>query len=115
MTVLVGADIHGASPVYEWLVGLTGAVDVLVLAGDLLTADDAEGQRVQVPSIVRILGQSKCPVLYIMGNDDNLALGIDDELIRSAHGRRMEFGEYNFVLASLSWEKVRQRRRGDWG
>jgi Icc-related predicted phosphoesterase len=84
-------------PVYEWLVGLTDAVDALVLAGDLFDGDEVGGQREQVLEIAQILRQSKCPVLYIMGNDDNIALGIDDELIRFIHGRRIEIGDYNFV------------------
>jgi Icc-related predicted phosphoesterase len=95
--VLVAADIHGVLRVYQWLVGLTDAVDALVLAGDLLDGDEVAGQWAQVLEIAQILRQSKCPVLYIMGNDDNIALGIDDEPIRSIHGRRIEIREYNFV------------------
>jgi len=41
--ILVSADIHGMLPVYEWLVGLTDAVDALVLAGDLFDGDEVGG------------------------------------------------------------------------
>ena len=40
MRILVSADIHGVLLVYEWLVGLTDAVDALVLAGDLFDGDE---------------------------------------------------------------------------
>src|SRR5664279_2291049 len=97
MRVLAAADIHGAPTVYEWLVGLTSAVDVLILAGDLFDGDLAEGQRSQAQEIIGQLRGSKAPVLCIMGNDDNVSLDHDDGLIQPLHGRRVEIGEFNFV------------------
>lgn len=32
-----------------------------------------------------------------MGNDDNLPLYCEDELIKPLHGRQVEMGDYNFV------------------
>jgi Icc-related predicted phosphoesterase len=32
-----------------------------------------------------------------MGNDDNMVLEHEDELIRPLYGRRIEIGDYNFV------------------
>ena len=97
MRLLAAADIHGALTVYEWLVGLTREVDVLILAGDLFDGDVAEGQRLQAQEIIARLRESKAPVLYIMGNDDNVALDHEDSLIHPIHGRRVGVGGYNFV------------------
>jgi Icc-related predicted phosphoesterase len=97
MRILAAADIHGKLSVYEWLVDQTSSVDVLVLAGDLFDADFDEQQRKQATEILKILRESKIPVLYIMGNDDNVALEYEDVLIKPLHGRRVELGDYNFV------------------
>jgi len=97
--ILAAADIHGVCAVYEWLVQASRSTsfDVLVLAGDLFASDFASAQRKQAERIVNILRLSAIPVLYIMGNDDNIALDYEDELIKPLHGRRVAIGTYNFV------------------
>jgi len=97
MRILAAADIHGALSVYQWLVEQTALADVLVLAGDLFDADFEEHQRQQAPEIIRVLQRSNTPVLYIMGNDDNVSLEYQDALIMPLHGNRVELEEYNFV------------------
>lgn len=97
MRILAAADLHGVIPVYEWLVANSRSADVLILAGDIFDADFEEGQREQAKNILEILGRSRIPVLYIMGNDDNIPLGRQDELIKPVHGTRIEIGDYNFV------------------
>jgi Icc-related predicted phosphoesterase len=97
MRVLAAADIHGVLSVFQWLVAQAHSADALVLAGDLFDADFAEGQRKQAQAIARILHDSVVPVLHIMGNDDNLPLDREDELIKPLHGHRVEMGDYNFV------------------
>jgi Icc-related predicted phosphoesterase len=98
MRILAAADIHGAHTVYEWLAGLSHrGVDVLVLAGDLLAADFEDEQRKQAGEIVGLLKTIPIPVAYLMGNDDNVALDYEDELVKPIHGRRVQFGGYAFV------------------
>lgn len=97
MRVLAAADIHGALSVYQWLVARAHSADALVLAGDLFGADFDEGQRKQSQDIAGILHDSAVPVLYIMGNDDNVPLDCEDELIKPLHGGRVGIGDYNFV------------------
>jgi Icc-related predicted phosphoesterase len=97
MRLLAAADIHGVLSVYRWLVTQTHSADALVLAGDLFDADFDEGQRKQAQDVIGILRDSKVPVLYIMGNDDNVSLDFEDDFIKLLHGRRVEIGEYNFV------------------
>jgi Icc-related predicted phosphoesterase len=98
MRIIAAADIHGVRAVYEWLMDLTQtSCDVLVLAGDLFAADFASEQRKQAEKIVAILRSSSVPVLYIMGNDDNVALDYSDDLIQLIHGRRVPIDAYNFV------------------
>ncbi len=98
MRVLAAADIHGVRIVYEWLMKLSqSSPDALVLAGDLFEGDFASGQRDQAKKIVDLLRSSPVPILYLMGNDDNVALGYEDNLIQPIHGRRVEMGICNFV------------------
>ena len=97
MRVLAAADIHGALAVYGWLASLTHSADVLLLAGDLFDADFATEQRKQAEQIVKCLRTSSVPVLYLMGNDDNVPLDYEDKLIQPLHGRRIEIGGFNFV------------------
>jgi Icc-related predicted phosphoesterase len=98
MRIIAAADIHGVRAVYQWLVELTHTSgDVLVVAGDLFASDFASEQRKQAEKIVAVLRSSSVPVLYIMGNDDNVALNYSDELIQPIHGRRVAIGAYNFV------------------
>jgi uncharacterized protein len=97
MRLLAAADIHGVLSVYQWLVAQTRRADALVLAGDLFDADFDEGQRKQARNIITILRDSKVPVLYIMGNDDNVPLDYEDDFIKPLHERRIEIRGYNFV------------------
>lgn len=97
MRILAAADIHGSLEVYRWLIEQTPLADVLVLAGDLFDADFADEQRKQAKEIVAILQQARVPVLYIMGNDDEIALDYEDTLVQPIHGRRTEIGGYSFV------------------
>ena len=97
MRILAAADIHGSLKVYQWLIEQTPLADALVLAGDLFDADFEDQQRLQALEILKILPRSNCPVYYIMGNDDNVALGCNDALITPIHDSRVEFDGYNFV------------------
>ena len=98
MRVLAAADIHGFFVVYEWLVELARtSADVLLLGGDLLTGDIASAQQEQAREVIAILKSLTVPVLYIMGNDDNVSLNYEDALIRSIHGQRVDMAHCNFV------------------
>jgi Icc-related predicted phosphoesterase len=98
MRILAAADIHGSLEVYRWLTEQSELADALVLAGDLFDADFEDQQGLQAKEILKILPRSNCPVFYIMGNDDNVALNYEDVLIKPLHGNRVEFSEgYNFV------------------
>ena len=97
MRILTAADIHGSLEVYQWLIEQTPLADALVLAGDLFDADFEDQQRLQAQKILKILPRSNCPVFYIMGNDDNVALDYRDALIMPLHDSRAEFDGYNFV------------------
>lgn len=98
MRILAAADLHGVLRVYEWLAELAATeADLLILAGDLFDADWEEGQKRQAANIVRLLKTVPIPTLYLMGNDDNVPLGYEDERIRLLHGRRVELDKYNFV------------------
>lgn len=97
MRILAAADIHGSLEVYQWLIEQTPLADVLVLAGDLFDADFEDQQRLQAEKILKLLPRSNCPVFYIMGNDDNVALDYEDSLITPLHDRRVELDGYNIV------------------
>lgn len=98
MRILAAADIHGAPVVYDWLMRLSqSSLDAVVLAGDLFEGDFAPGQREQAKRLVTRLRTSPVPVLYLMGNDDNVSLEYEDHLIQPIHGRRVEMGACNFV------------------
>jgi Icc-related predicted phosphoesterase len=99
MRVLAAADIHGILSIYEWLVevSLERKADLLVLAGDLFSGDWEEGQRAQAQNIIPILKQTSVPCFYLMGNDDNISLGYEDDRIRPLHGRRLSCGDYYLV------------------
>ena len=99
MRLLAAADIHGNLSVYEWLARLAAErqADLLVLAGDLLAGDWEKGQREQVRKIIPLLKKAPVPLLYLMGNDDFVALDYEDARIQPLHGRRIDFGGYNFV------------------
>ena len=99
MRILAAADIHGVLSVYEWLVGLVQEqhADLLVLAGDLFAGGWEEEQRRQAQKIIPLLKRAPVPLLYLMSNDDFVALGYQDERIQHLHGKRLEFGGHNFV------------------
>jgi uncharacterized protein len=98
--ILAIADIHGANEVYEWLVESAARhqPDAIVLAGDLFSAGWEEEQRAEAQTIIiPLLKRISVPVFYIMGNDDNVGLDHEDEQIRPLHGRRLSYGEFDFV------------------
>ncbi len=99
MRILASADVHGVNGVYEWLVelGRNCAVDAVVLAGDLLPPGFPEEQREAAATIAQTLRRIGAPVLYIMGNDDNVELGADDNRLIPIHGRAVEVCGYKFV------------------
>jgi Icc-related predicted phosphoesterase len=100
MRILAIADIHGALSVYKWLLGLISEeqADVVVLAGDLLIGAWEDEQREQCrESIIPLLKKMPIPVLYIMGNDDHIALEYENGQIKPIHGRRLDLGGYGFV------------------
>ena len=97
--ILAAADVHGVLSVYEWLVQVATEhrADLLILAGDLFSAGWEDEQRDQVGQIVSVLKGGVCPCFYLMGNDDNVSLGYEDERIRPLHGRRLFAGSFNVV------------------
>ncbi len=98
MRILASSDIHGVSAVYEWLLGWAQtSVDAVVLAGDLLASDFAAVQRKSADKIASKLHALPVPVLYIMGNDDDVSLGCNDEQLISLHGRKVEIEGVAFV------------------
>lgn len=100
MRILAIADIHGATEVYEWLSEAAAefSADMLILAGDLLIGGWEEEQSEQASTVVvPLLRKIPVPSCYIMGNDDNIDLGYEDERIRSVHGRREDFGVCSVV------------------
>jgi len=100
MRILAIADTHGGSEVYEWLVESAARhqSDLVVLAGDLFSAGWEEEQREQAQTIlIPLLKRISAPVFHIMGNDDNVVLGYEDDQIRPLHGRRLSCGNSHFV------------------
>ncbi len=47
--------------------------------------------------IISVLKRARVPCFYLMGNDDNVALGYEDEQIKSLHGKRFSCGSYHLV------------------
>jgi Icc-related predicted phosphoesterase len=100
MKILAAADIHGVMSVYEWLALVTTEqqVDIVLLAGDLSASSvDEKEQRDEAQTLISVLRRFPVPTLYLMGNDDFFSFAYEDELVKPLHGRRLEFGEYNFV------------------
>jgi Icc-related predicted phosphoesterase len=99
MRIIAAGDIHGVMSVYEWLAEHIERqkADVLILAGDLLECDSEDEQRKQARCIVAVLKAIRIPVFYIMGNDDFVPLGYEDDQFQSLHTRRLPCGPYNFV------------------
>ena len=97
--ILAAADVHGTLSVYEWLVQMAAKhqADLLILAGDLFTADWEDEQRKQAEKIISVLVSGVSPCFYIMGNDDNVSLDYEDQRIKPVHGRRLSFGALSFV------------------
>jgi len=60
-----------------------------MLAGDLLIGGWEDEQSEQARAVVTpLLRTIPLPVCYIMGNDDNVDLGHEDERIKPVHGGR---------------------------
>lgn len=99
MRILAAADIHGVRRVYEWLIRTAQerSADLLVLAGDLFENDREDGQRRQADTLAEKLALSGLRVLYLMGNNDNVPLGYEDERIQYVDSRRIEISGYAFV------------------
>ncbi len=104
MRIIATADLHGFHDVYEWLVGIAAVEepDAIVLAGDLLGWGGAfdtieEAQAADRLVVLQRLFLIKCPVLYVMGNDDFIELDAPAPSQHSVHGKRIEMGEFNFV------------------
>lgn len=97
MRILAIADVHGAPDVYEWLGEATAeyGADLIILEGDLLIGGWEDEQTNQARSVViPLLRKIGVPVYYIMGNDDHIELGYEDERIKPIHGRRLDPGPY---------------------
>ncbi|MGZ4816555.1 MAG: metallophosphoesterase family protein [Terriglobales bacterium] len=98
MRILAASDIHGIRAVYDWIVRCSqSGIDAVVLAGDLLASDFEDEQRKSARALVEQLRSIPVPVLYIMGNDDNVSLGSDDDHLIPLHGRRSDVGGFSFV------------------
>ena len=104
MRILAAADLHGKHEVYEWLVAVAAArdPDVVVLAGDLLGFPHgydtvAAAQAADRELVLKHLSRLGRPVMYLMGNDDWIELSAQSADHRSVHGRRLEYGGFNFV------------------
>ena len=99
MRILAAADIHGIRRVYDWLIRTAQerSADLLILAGDLFEGDWEDGQRRQADALAEKLALSGLRVLYLMGNDDNVPLGYEDERIQYVDSRRIEIGGFAFV------------------
>ncbi len=99
MRILALADVHGALDVYRWLPSAAHRerADVVVIAGDLFEGGWEHEQAAEAQRINSLLHDVPVPVLYLMGNDDSLLLGADDDRVVFIHGRRWESGGYAFV------------------
>ena len=121
--ILAIADIHGASGVYEWLPEAAAkySADLAILAGDLLIGGLEHEQSVQAREVViPSLRAIPAPVCYIMGNDDHIDLGYEDEEIRPVHGRRLDLGacgvagyQYSPPFVGGCYEKPDEEITGD--
>ena len=100
MRILAIADLHGVMDVYEWLVESAGKFrpGAVILAGDLLSGGWEAEQRAEAQGVILpLLKRIPCPVFYIMGNDDEVALDYEDDQIRPLHFRRLSCGGFQFV------------------
>jgi Icc-related predicted phosphoesterase len=104
MRILACADIHGREDVYRWLVSVTleRRPALIVLAGDLFGFPEGfptveSAQQAQGNDVAGILCEALVPVLSIMGNDDWIEWSPRSSRIQPIHGRRIEYGNLNFV------------------
>jgi Icc-related predicted phosphoesterase len=102
--ILASADLHGDRSTVEWLVRVARErrPDALVLAGDLLGVPEGfgtveEAQAADAAAIAEVLTPLAIPVLFVMGNDDLVALPDGRGPLRSIHGRHVELGAWNVV------------------
>ena len=104
MRILAVADLHGVPETYE-AVPTWAAVhdpDAVVLGGDLLrplpVGETLEERfRACAAWLSEALDPIRCPVYYIMGNDDMVEWDPPQERFRSIHGRRIEQDGFSFV------------------
>jgi Icc-related predicted phosphoesterase len=125
--ILAISDVHGHMGVYRWMSQLLDdhRIDVVVLAGDLLhgAGDDLsveEAQRREGDELIEILRGIDRPVLYVMGNDDMIDLGYEDERIHPIHGRAIgvegrRFVGYQYTVPFMGgiFEKVEEEIETD--
>ena len=104
MRILAGADFHGNLDVAEWFVDQARALEpaVIVLAGDQLgytdeVEDPKEDQALNARRLEAILLKAVVPIVYIMGNDDEVELEPVKGKLEPLHNRRVELGDFNFV------------------
>src|SRR5262245_15116078 len=104
MRLLAVSDLHGFLDVCRCVLCWVGehSVDVVVMAGDLLGVPDdyasvEEAQQASARQITEILSSLAIPILYLMGNDDQIQLSAPQQNFRSLHGVRINFGRSNFV------------------
>ena len=72
MRLLLVSDLHYALPQYDWLGGIAGEYDVLVVAGDHLDVGGHAALEAQSAAIIALLGRlaMKTTVLACSGNHD---------------------------------------------
>jgi len=123
MRILASSDLHGFPEYTDAVVGwaLEHEPDAVVLAGDLLrplpVATSLEASfRADARRMAAAFEPVRCPVYYIMGNDDLVDWDPPQENIVSIHGRRVEQGgwafvgyEYTLPLLGLKYEKTEKR------
>lgn len=104
MKILASADIHGDHRSLQWVIDMSDKYDpdVVVLAGDLLGSPSEfksvqEAQLADAQRTSSILEHIRCPVLFLMGNDDLVSLQPRSENIKCLHGVSIPFAPYNYV------------------
>jgi Icc-related predicted phosphoesterase len=83
MKMLVVADVHYALRQYDWLLGVAGDFDLVVLAGDLLELSSIVERRAQVVVVKTYLEQlaDKTRIAVCSGNHDLDMMGPDGEQV----------------------------------
>jgi len=104
MRIIASADIHGIHEVYGWLVDKVAveSPDAVVLAGDLFGwggdgSTVEEGQATDRLRVLEHMSGIRCPIFYVMGNDDWIELDAPGPLHQSIHGKRVDLGDFSFV------------------